>query len=167
MASFTAGGGTLKSSTLEAAFWEGIFLLFIKERDLNVNPSEEKRIVFELDQDLIVRGSCNFPALETLASFDDSIVWVVSNYLNANFSFNPGTNGTLKTTNLPAAIIAIAKRLQSLEEQPLKNTQNLNRISLRYDSDAKTVHLDFACELIASISSTGQPILSAKTYLID
>ena len=167
MATFTPGGGTLKSTTLENALFEAVTLLLSKEKDTAVNTGNENRVTLSLDQTLIASGTCTFVGLESVSSVDGSINWVVSNYLSANFSFSPGTSSSIKSANLPAAIIEIAKKIQALEVQTAKNTQNLNRINLTYDSDAATITLTFECALTLSIAADGKAQLQANTYLLD
>lgn len=167
MATFTPGGGTLKSTTLENALFESISLLLSKEKDTTVNTGNESRVTFSLDQNLVASGTCSFIGLESVNSTDGSINWVVSNYLSTNFSFSPGTASSIKSVNLPAAIIEIAKKIQLLETQTAKNTQNLNRINIAYDSDAATVTLNYECALTLSIATDGKTQLQANTYLLD
>lgn len=167
MALFTPSTGTLKSVTLENALFEAISLLLQKEKDTTVNTGNENRVTFSLDQNLSLTGTCTFNAIESVSSSDGSINWLVANYLNATFTFTPGTSGTLKSVNLPAAIIEIAKRIQLLEVQTAKNTQNLNKINLVYDSDAATVTLTFQCDLTITIASDGKVQYSAIAYLTD
>lgn len=166
MAIFTPGtSGTLKSTTLENALFEAIQLMLQRERDTTINPSGENRITFSLDQNLALSGNCTFPAIETINSLDGSINWNITNYL-PGATFNNG-GGTLKAGNLPAAIIEIAKRIQSLEVQPTKNTQNLNKINIVYDSDPSIVTLTFQADLIISgFTATGVQY-AATTYLND
>lgn len=167
MAIFTPGGGTLKSTTLENALFEAITLLLSKEKDTAVNTGNESRVTLSLDQTLIASGTCTFVGLESVSSVDGSINWVVSNYLSPTFSFSPGTSSSIKSANLPAAIVEIAKKIQALEVQTAKNTQNLNRINLTYDSDAATITLTFECALALTIASDGKTQLQANTYLLD
>lgn len=167
MATFTPGGGTLKSITLENALFEAVMLLLSKEKDTATNTGNESRVTVSLDQSLLASGTCTFIALESVSAVDGSINWLVTNYLSPTFSFAPGTNGTIKSVNLPAAIIEIAKRIQLLESQTAKNSQNLNRINLTYDSDAANVTLSFECALALTIATDGKTQLQASTYLID
>lgn len=167
MATFTPGGGTLKSITLENALVEGLMLLRSKELDTAINPASENKISFSLDQTLVLSGTATFTAQETVSSTDGSINWNVNNYLGAGFVFSAGASGTIKSNNLPAAIIEIAKRMQLLEAQAAKNQSGLNRINLTYDSDAATVTLTFESALTISIATDGKPQLTATTYLLD
>lgn len=167
MATFTPGGGTLKSVTLENALLEAIMLLRSKELDVTVNPANENRVTFSVDQGLIVSGTCTFTAQETVSATDGTILWATNNYLGSGFVFAPGTSGTLKSNNLPAAIVEIAKRIQLLEAQTTKNQSGLNRINLTYDSDAANVTVTFESATVISIAADGKSQLTATTYLID
>lgn len=167
MATFTPGGGTLKSNTLENALVEGLMLLRSKELDTAINPANENKISFSLDQTLVLSGTASFTAQETVSSTDGSINWNINNYLGAGFVFSAGTSGTIKSNNLPAAIIEIAKRMQLLEAQAAKNQSGLNRINLTYDSDAATVTLTFESALTITIATDGKTQFSATSYLID
>lgn len=167
MATFTPGGGTLKSVTLENALIEAITLLRSKELDTALNPANENRITYSLDQTNTLTGTCTFTAQESVSGADGSINWLVSNYLGAGFVFSAGNAGTIKSNNLPAAIVEIAKRIQLLESQTAKNQSGLNRINLTYDSDAATVTCTFEAATTISISTDGKPQLTATTYLLD
>lgn len=167
MATFTSSGGTLKSTTLENALVEGLMLLRSKELDTTINPANENKISFSVDQTLVLSGTATFTAQETVSSTDGSINWNVNNYLGAGFIFSAGSGGTVKSNNLPAAIIEIAKRMQLLEAQTAKNQSGLNRINLTYDSDAATVTLTFESSLTISIATDGKTQFSATSYLVD
>ena len=73
MATFTPGGGTLKSTTLENALFEAVTLLLSKEKDTAVNTGNENRVTLSLDQTLIASGTCTFVGLESVSSVDGSI----------------------------------------------------------------------------------------------
>lgn len=167
MATFTPGGGTLKSTTLENALVEGLMLLRSKELDTTINPANENKVNFSIDQTLVLSGTATFTAQETVSSTDGSINWNTNNYLGAGFVFSAGSGGTVKSTNLPAAIIEIAKRMQLLEAQTAKNQSGLNRINLTYDSDAATVTLTFEAALVITIATDGKTQLQATSYLLD
>lgn len=167
MATFTHGGGTLKSATLEGAFFEAIMLLLSLEKSATFNPALESRITFASDQSLMFAGVCTFTGTETLSLTNDSLTWSVNSYIGGGYVFNPGTNGTLKATNLPAAIVALAKRIQLLEAQSSKNLQSLNRVDIEFNSDAGTVTVKWQTQVDVTIGTTGQTQLTAKTYLTD
>lgn len=142
-------------------------LLRSKELDTTINPANESKITYSLDQSNTLSGTATFTAQETVSSTDGSINWNVNNYLGAGFVFSAGSSGTIKSGNLPAAIIEIAKRMQLLEAQAAKNQSGLNRINLTYDSDAATVSLTFEAALTISIAADGKPQFTATSYLID
>lgn len=167
MATFIPGGGTLKSTTLEGAFFEAVMLLLSKEKDTTLNVSNLSRVSFTIDQGLIATGSCTFSAQENLSATDDSVSWNVSNYLGSGFVFSPGSGGTLKATNLPAAIVALAKRMQNLESQTSKNSKGLNNIAITYDSDLLTVRVNWQCQLDLATNANGRAETIVKTYLVD
>lgn len=166
MASFSPGGGTLKSTTLEGAFLEAIMLLLSKEQDATLNPNNNKRVTFTLNQQLVASGTCNFLATESLNTVNDSITWTVDNYLTSGFVFSAGS-GTLKAGNLPAAIIALAKRIRVLEVQPLKNSTGQNNINIAYSSQESAVTLYWKMPLSVSTASDGKVTYTATPYLID
>lgn len=167
MATFIPSDGTLLSLTLENALVEAIMLLRSKELDTTLNPANENRVSYSIDQTNSLTGTATFNAVETVNTEDGSINWLVNNYLGSGFVFAKGTTGTLKSSNLPAAIIEIAKRIQLLEAQTAKNQSGLNRINITYDSDAATVQLTFESALTISISTDGKTQLTATVYLLD
>lgn len=166
MALFTPGTGTLRSTTLESALLEAIMLLLGKEQDAAINPNNQKRVTFNLNQQLVASGTCNFLATETLDTTNDSIRWTVDNYLASGFVFSAG-NGTLKAGNLPAAIIAIAKRIRSLEVQPTKNATGQSNINLVFSSQESAVTLYWKMPVQTVTDSNGRVAYNAVPYLID
>lgn len=168
MATYTPGtGGTLKSTTLENAFHEALNSAINFEKDTAKNPQNQQKIGLSINA--VTRsatGSFTFSLTKEITTAG-TISFPVTDYFTTS-GFTPGTGSTIKSANLPAAIVELAELLQTREQNSTKNPQNLNTItSLNYDSEALTVDCTFAYNLDAAMATDGGLSLKAKTYLAD
>jgi hypothetical protein len=168
MATLTPGtGGTLKSTTLEAAFHEALSLAAVAEQDPLKNPQALSRIVMGLNvRTGQVTGTFTFEVVPTTGS-DGSTAFPVTEYLQ-NTGYAKGTGGGLSSAGLCGAIVELAEKIQAKERLSSKNPQGLNGVAgLNYATETQVVSASFDYLVTGSVSTTGAYICTAKTYLLD
>lgn len=168
MTTFTPGtGGTLKSTTLEAAFHEALSLAAIAEQDPLKNPQAMSRIVMSLNiRTGQVTGTFTFEVVPTIAS-DGSTSFPITEYLQ-NTGYTKGTGGGLNSAGLCGAIVELAEKIQAKESLSSKNPQGLNGVTgLDYGSESKVVSASFDYLTTGAVTTTGAYSSTAKTYLLD
>lgn len=168
MATLTPGtGGTLKSTTLEAAFHEALSLAAILEQDPLKNPQALSRISMNLNvRTGQVTGTFSFEVIPTTAT-DGSTSFPVTEYLQ-NTAYAKGTGGGLVSAGLCGAIVELAEKIQAKERLASKNPQGLNGISgLNYGTETQIVNASFDYLVTGSVIAPGAYSCVAKTYLLD
>lgn len=169
MATLTAGtAATLKSLTVEGAFYEALSRIRLLELDSTKNTQNLNNVTLSIDQTASrLTGSFNFPATKSLAA-DGSVNWLISPYLT-NTGFTPGSPvGTIKSASISAAIVELAELIQARESDTSKNPQSIQGITeLNYDSEASRVSGSFDIALDIALAATGETQVKAKTYLLD
>lgn len=80
-------------------------------------------------------------------------------------NFNPGTGGTMQSTNLPAAFLELAFLVQAAEESNT-SVDAPERMQITYDSNAKTATINLTMGIIRTTNSSGQVVETADpSYL--
>lgn len=77
-------------------------------------------------------------------------------------TFNPGS-GDLSSTNLPAAFVEIAARLQLAETAIATNPPD--NLTLTSDIDGQSFGINASLPISATVDTSGQPIMAATDYL--
>ncbi len=165
MAALTPGSGTLKSTTLEGAFIEALFLLSIFEGSTTNNPNGTRRLTMTLNPGTKkLTGSWTFdcvPALDTNGTPTYPIVTHLS-----GVGFNPGT--AVKSANLPAAIVELASQINFREGDAAKNPGAAQKITaLDNSGEDRTSTGAFDFDLNLTVNVDGSTKLVGATYLLD
>lgn len=167
MASLTPGtGGTLKSTSIEAAFHEALCLATLAEQDSLKNPQKLRRVGLSLDLRMSqVSGSFSF-VFEPTAATDGAATFPITEYL-IGINYAKGTGGELKSSALCGAIVELAEKIQAKQRLTSKNPSGMFAITrLAYNSDVKIVSGFFAYNVTGSVVN-GIFSTAAKTFLMD
>jgi hypothetical protein len=155
MAAFVNGGGDLGSTTLENAFVETV--LRAEAFDLALTTPTGN-----ITDDIAASGSsitisAAIPVATSLVS--GKITLTATNFLSQ--VLDPGTGGTIVSTNYPAAILEIAEKIQALEV-----AQNKSVLNVIYNADAATVTVTGTFAMTRTIlDADGSQKLVATPYL--
>lgn len=150
---FTPGTGTLKSTTVEAAFVEALVMLQIAE--------EAARIIDPTIPNVV---AVNYFTGDKTATLDIGLLPVTSSntangvaYQGANyFNLQPlpafsNTGSDLLATTLPAAVVELALKIEAAElVQPVEDNKNISTSSI----NTSTKIFTFAAEFDVTMTQT-------------
>lgn len=156
MASFTNGGGTLKSSTMEQALVELCERTQLLDAALS-DPTGNIGLVYNADGNTSTIG-LSLPVTRSIVS--GKLTYTATNFLPDD-TFAPGTSGTLTSTEYPAALLELATDIQVLEV-----AQDKNNLQITIDDDAGLVTVTATMPVTYTIdSSSGATTVTADEYL--
>lgn len=168
MATITPGvGGTLLSTTLEGAFHEALNTCILYELDTVKNTNNTRNITLSVDlANNRASGTFAFAATKVIGQTGGT-TFTPTEYLSTT-GFVPGTGGTIKSAGIASAIVEIAELIQFKEGDSLKNPTSTQSITgLTYDSEANSIAGTFSYTIAQSLNSSGQTLVTGKTYLLD
>lgn len=167
MAIHTPGaGGTLKSTSIEAAFHEALSLVALAEQDPTKNPQNLTRLSLGLNlRTSQITGSFSF-TVEPLVAADGATTFPVIEYLSVGYV--TGSGGTLKSAGLCSAVVELAELMQAKQRLLSKNPTGLFAVrKLDYNSEAKFVSGFFDYFVTGAVTTSGIFSATAKTFLLD
>lgn len=156
MATFTPGGGTLKSTTMEQAIIE----LCERTQELDTalpTPTGNVGLVYNADGNLATIG-LNLPVERSIVS--GKLTYTATDWLTGH-AFAPGTSGTLTSDTYPGALLELATDIQVLEV-----AQDKNNLNITIDDDAGIATVIASIPVAYSIdASNGTTVVTADAYL--
>lgn len=160
MADFVSGTGTITASTLEGAALVATQMLQDLEESTPDNPDNIAVNYFTGDKTVQIQW--NVPITASVAT-DGKLLISAANYVDYP-DFEPGT--TIKSTQLPQAVLEIFQNLQTLEksqENPEDPGAN-NKVQISYNVDnlIGTVTAELP---IAFNATAGSVVIDAVEYL--
>jgi hypothetical protein len=166
MTAFVNTGSDLKSATYSAAMTELCVLLLNAETSFNAaNPTRIRnnvQLAFDLDQKVFA-GTVTVPVSVTVGTNGQPQV-IATDYLGAPYSaFVPATSD-LDSTNLPAAALELAHKVQALE-LTLSEAERPNGVSVVYDFETGIGSITLNIPLTVSVSSTGVVQINSVNYV--
>ena len=161
MAAFDPGaGGTLKSTTLEGIAMEAALLLQNAERAAQTATPEafpNNIAVSFFTGDNVIQVQAALP-LSADFSNDGKVTFSAVDYLGSPFT----TDGDLKATTLPQAVLEIFQRLQNTEKsQPDAG----DKVQLSYATETNIATINAEFPIIFSVATDGTISVSANPYL--
>ena len=153
--------GTLKATTAEGQILE--LLTILQKLEKEKDAEDRVQITYNINT-FSVTGSFSIPAIQQINPSGQLVISAFE-YIK-DIAFNPGRNGTLKSTTATQYLIELVIYLQIGEQNPKANPNNENRISAQYDTDEKlftgTVNLGMSVDADGS----GRIVVSAVEYLL-
>ncbi|MDJ0737079.1 MAG: hypothetical protein QNJ47_23925 [Nostocaceae cyanobacterium] len=158
MTTFNPGtGGTLNSTTVEAAFMEACQLLQNEERAIEELTNNIAVNYFTGDN--VVQVSGTFPLVQSVDVTTGKSSFSTSEFITTTFA-NGG--GDLKSTNLPNAVLELALTLQVLEKT---QADAPNNVQITYDTEAELITIAAENPIEFSLNTDGSAKISAIPYL--
>ncbi|MDJ0735381.1 MAG: hypothetical protein QNJ47_15210 [Nostocaceae cyanobacterium] len=155
MATFNPGtGGTLISTTVEAAFLEACQLL----QNAEVNTEVDNIAVNYFTGDNAVTVTGTFPLVQSLSSSGESI-FTTTDFIDFTFA-NGG--GDLNSNSLPKTVLELAQKLQILEKT---QADAPNNVQVTYDTEAELITIAAETPIQFSVNATGAVEINASSYL--
>jgi hypothetical protein len=161
MAAFDPGaGGTLKSTTLEGIAMEAALLLQNAERAAIAATPEafpNNIAVSFFTGDNVIQVQAALP-LSADFSNDGKVTFSAVDYLGSPFT----TDGDLKATTLPQAVLELFQRLQNTEKsQPDAG----DKVQLSYATETNIATINAEFPITFSVAPDGTISVSANPYL--
>ncbi len=158
MAIFDPGtGGTLTSTTVEAAFIEACQLLQDEERAIEELTNNIAVNYFTCDNVVQIGGT--FPLVQSIDEVTGKPTFSTTEFITTTFA-NGG--GDLKSTNLPNAVLELAQKLQILEKT---QTDAPNNIQITYNTETELITIAAENPIQFSVNTDGSVKISAFSYL--
>lgn len=152
-------GGSLKSTTVEAAFLELVVRAANAPR-LTTAP-EDAQIAYQLDSAAsAITGTMTIP-IET--SLTGGLITTNPVPFVDETGYMTGTGGDLASSGLIDNLVELAYKVNEI---PAKPENEIGGLDLSADLDAKRVSATFTCPVTISVDSAGKPILTAVDYLV-
>lgn len=152
-------GGTLKSTTVEAAFLELVVRAASAPR-LTTAP-EDAAIAYQFDSTAgAIVGTMVIPIETSLTS---GLITTNPVPFVDESGYTTGTGGDLASSGLIDNLVELAYRVNEI---PAINAENPGGLDLSADLDAKRVTAGFTCPVTISVDSAGKPIFTAVDYLV-
>lgn len=141
MAQITATlDGTIKSSTVEAQLIHSLIWLQQIESEYRYYNSTKYKEVLDCIQilfnDNVLTFVANFEIPCDVTIVNGQPIITANNYVE-RYVFNPGTNGTFKSRNLPAYVIEVITYAQILENSERANPNKKNYVINTFDPNKK------------------------------
>lgn len=160
MVTFAPGtGGTLNSTSYEAAFLEAAQILeLIEEGSTTPTTVNFTSVDFNNAQktaDIII----NLPVTFAISSTDGSVTIAGSAYVTPTFA-NGG--GSIKSDTLPEAVLELAQYLQNLE---IATSGAANNVNIVYNTEASFAAITASLPVIKSINADGSININVTPYL--
>ena len=165
MATITPGtGGTIKAPTLEGQIIEALVLARLTERDSTKNPQNRNYIQCSTN---LNTSTFTFNAslpLEQTINPQGQVTYIVPDYF-VGLTFNAGTGGTFKSSNIAAYIMEVITYAQNLEAITSKNPTGANNVNGTIDTDTTLFSCSGTLPITFSQNTLGDTILTASKYL--
>lgn len=152
-------GGSLKSTTVEAAFLELVVRASSATR-LTTAP-EDAQIAYQFDSATnAITGTMTIPIESSLTG---GLITTNPVPFVDETGYMTGTGGDLASSGLIDNLVELAYRVNEI---PAINPEAIGGLDLSVDLDAKRVAASFTCPVTISVDSAGKPIFTAVDYLV-
>lgn len=164
MATITAGtGATINATTIEGQLWQLIH--YIQSAELTETTSTD-RVQSSKDDSFVMTGSFTIPGSFAYSSSTGSFSLSAAPYMPA-IPFTAGsTPGTIKGATLTQYFIDVISYLVAWQNNPLKNTQALSRISLTFNYSKQEYSGSFSLPFTSTIGTLGSVTEQATEWLL-
>ncbi|BAU63031.1 hypothetical protein STA3757_03860 [Stanieria sp. NIES-3757] len=163
MSTFDPGtSGTLKSTTIPAAFVEAVTVLQNREAAITTNPPDNVTVSIDVDNQLATLA-LTLPITFSLDGTGKPVV-TASDYLTSLSGSNTFVNGSgdLASSNLTAAVLELAQTLHAAEkvEDP-----EIDNIQISYDLENSQANMSASIPLTVAVNSSGKLEVTVTDYV--
>jgi hypothetical protein len=169
---FISTGSSLVAKTKLEALMKLSILMFAAEdaanKDNTANPTSNVQFTITGGAQTTMAATVNLPARLVLDAATGETKLVPRNQLSDYYAFTPGTGDLQGATNLPEAVIEMAKLINYWEKQISPNIviQQANQITVAENSDTGLVAVTLTLPVEVSIdATTGAINLDVFNYL--
>jgi hypothetical protein len=160
MTAFAPGfGGSLKSTTVEAAFLELVVLASVAPRLENAPADAQIAYQFNSATNTIA-GTMVIP-IET--SLTNGLITTNPVPFVDEAGYTTGTGGDLSSSGLIDNLVELAYRVNEI---PAISENEVGGLDLSVNLDAKRITAAFTCPVTISVDAAGKPIFTAVDYLV-